>query len=479
MAISLASTTGGNVQSLSFSVDLPSPFATGDLLVVLLSSENGAAGMTAPSGWTYLNLGYTQNGGQAGLQVFYKISDGTETSPIAMTQSSGKRVAYVSSAFSGVDPSSPFDVFSYSNSGGTSVTSYTASSVTTTAANAYLIAAFASQNTSLGTVTPPSYDDILGSQMNNASVYAMGIQKATAGATGTVGISFSNSARAGGGIIALKAAPTAFTGTKTQPGKSRISKSHTKTQPGIGRISKTFGWTQSSSSRISKQLDISQYGVANISSKTLSADLIEITFLDGTVYSATQDSLSRIAKDMPLEQTGVARITRVVSADQPSTSRIQWIFNLTQDSISRIGVIGELYQTARAGIVNQVSKTQTGMAAIQWVLLLTQGSTARISKAVSFINTAKAQIAKEFSKTIIGRAWLAFIAEITQPSKASIQRVLERHQTSQAYIGTAYGNVEIGEDEIYAPIATVEQKQFTETTISSNNIYEVVEHDGI
>ena len=293
--------------------------------------------------------------------------------------------------------------------------------------------------------------------------------------------------------------PSSVEVSATQLGRGRVSKLISATRTSTSRISKVLSIANTSSARISKQLDISQYGVANISSKMLSTDLIEITFVDGTIYSVTQDALSRIVNDVPLEQTGMARITRVVSADQPSAGRIQRMFNLMQGSMSRISLLRDMPQIARASIMNQLSKTQAGMAAIQWTLSLTQGSAARISRAFSFVNTAKAQIAKEFSKTIIGRAWLAFIAELTQPSKASIQLVLEKYQTSQAYIGTAYGNVEIGEDEIYAPsstveqdyqnttisgdniygVATVEQKQFTKTTISSNNIYEVVEHDGI
>lgn len=332
--------------------------------------------------------------------------------------------------------------------------------------------------------------------------------------------------------------PSTFYSLGSQQGGSFQA---TKTQLGSGRVSKVLSAANTSSSRLSKQLDTSQYGVASISSKMLSTDLIEITFVDGTVYSVTQDSLSRIAKDIPLEQTGIARITRIVSVDQPSTgriqrifestifglvrivkslastqeslarlvktlelnqvsqSRIQWIFNLTQDSISRISVLGEMPQIARARIVNQLSKTQAGMAAIQLVLSLTQGSAARISKAVSLTTTAKAQIAKELNKTIVGRAWLAFTASIEQPSLSTIQKILEINQSSQSYIGTAYEQIIIGRDEVYTVgqtpvqdfiptdiesdntygIGVVQTDSYREIVIDNNNTYEVVERDGI
>lgn len=335
--------------------------------------------------------------------------------------------------------------------------------------------------------------------------------------------------------------PDGFTGTKDQLGRGRVSKLISTTRASTSRISKVFSAANTSSARISKQVDISQYGVASIANKVLSTDLIEITFVDGTVYAVDQTSVAKIIAILDNNQTSVARITRMVASSQPSVgrlqkiftqsietlsrivksitsaqyavarlvkelnssqtsqARIQWVFGLIQESVSRVSKILDIQQSAKARLVKELSKTQTGIAAIRWILGLEQHSRARVSKLLSLTTTAKAQIAKEFNRTIVGRAWLAFIASIEQPSLSTIQKTLELNQPSQSYIGTAYEQIVIGKDETYTVgqtpvqdfiptgvesdniygIGVVQKDSYREIAIDNNNTYEVVEHDGI
>lgn len=129
-------TSGGN----PVVVNMPAGRLANDLLIVLVANNNDPA-ITAPSGWTRMAgtpIGTGSVGGteSSGLTVFYKISNGTETS-VTITPTSSYAYAYVSSAFRNVNTSTPIGPIATSVR--TTGTACSFPSVTTTTPNSLIV----------------------------------------------------------------------------------------------------------------------------------------------------------------------------------------------------------------------------------------------------------------------------------------------------------------------------------------------------
>lgn len=223
MAITLVNSRNTTATTISINVTMPTN-TLGNLILVLLSSENGIPAYGTPTGWTPISLGFTPATTPATLTAFYKFSNGSEPSTVTFTQASAKRQAAVSASFSGVDPTNPIDAALFTNSGSSGVTSYAAPNVTLSVPNDYLVRVWASINSGLGTVTPPSGTTAIGNAQSNASVYVVGEIKTTSGLSGASTASWTGAPRAGGATIALKPLVSATGQIKVYNGSSFIAK---------------------------------------------------------------------------------------------------------------------------------------------------------------------------------------------------------------------------------------------------------------
>lgn len=77
------------------------------LLYVFMDNGNTNDAITTPTGWTKLDQ---WNVGGAATAIYYKVSDGTETSVTITGWSGNEDVSILVMRFKGVDTSTPFDV---------------------------------------------------------------------------------------------------------------------------------------------------------------------------------------------------------------------------------------------------------------------------------------------------------------------------------------------------------------------------------
>lgn len=95
----------------AITVNLPSSYSVGDLLLLFCESANQS--ITAPSGWTEIGAQASQGTGTAGaaggvrLATFYKFATSSESS--VTIADSGDHTFGIMAAFSGVDSSNPFN----------------------------------------------------------------------------------------------------------------------------------------------------------------------------------------------------------------------------------------------------------------------------------------------------------------------------------------------------------------------------------
>lgn len=136
--------TNTSGSALSITINKPSGVVSGDLLLAILGVEDFSGGdpWGTPTGWT--KLGNVAGAPGCDFQVFYRVSDGSEGASETFSHNFGFGVELLGwyIRISGVDTTTPINVFGTSGSG--SGSSIVASSVTTTAADclAFAICAF-------------------------------------------------------------------------------------------------------------------------------------------------------------------------------------------------------------------------------------------------------------------------------------------------------------------------------------------------
>jgi RHS repeat-associated protein len=203
-AAASATTTG-----TTLTITKPSGTATNDVLVASIAVTPSTATITPPSGWTLVrrmnNAGPTPNS----LAVYYKAATASEPASYAWGLSGSSFTVGGIQGFTGIDTASPLDIENGQST--PSGTTHAAPSITTTVANAMLVAshAFASSQS----WTPPSgmtesFDQRSGA--NNAtglSIEGSRVLLAVAGASGTKTATAAGSADAGNAhLLALRPA---------------------------------------------------------------------------------------------------------------------------------------------------------------------------------------------------------------------------------------------------------------------------------
>ena len=203
-AAASATTTG-----TTLTITKPSGTATNDVLVASIAVTPSTATITPPSGWTLVrrmdNAGPTSNS----LAVYYKAAAGSEPASYAWGLVGSSFTVGGIQGFAGIDTASPVDLENGQST--PSGTTHAAPSITTTVANAMLVAshAFASSQS----WTPPSgmtesFDQRSGA--NNAtglSIEGSRVLLAAAGASGTKTATAAGSADAGNAhLLALRPA---------------------------------------------------------------------------------------------------------------------------------------------------------------------------------------------------------------------------------------------------------------------------------
>ena len=222
----------------TFSVDRPSGTVSGDFQLLLLTCDNNARSHTVSGGGVWTLLGTKQVVNAAGadgcvVEVFKQVAGASEPLTYTVTEDTSQgsgTTAYCILSYSGVDTTTPIDVWSVVNANSTTIpaspVTMTATAVVTTVANTmlvYLSAWDASNSGAIGSYTSPSgytgrVSESVASNFSNAFADDKGL--ATAGGSGTPGGVVTQSATSGNFItylVALK--PTsggAVTGTSSQ-----------------------------------------------------------------------------------------------------------------------------------------------------------------------------------------------------------------------------------------------------------------------
>lgn len=211
--IALVNSTSSSGITNNASTALPTG-SVGDLIFVS-SVETNSGG--TPTGFTLLSTTAT-TGGQLTISLYYKIADGTETSPITSDYGGNTSGwAMVAQRWSGVNATTPIDasLVSVNNTASSSPVSVTAASITTTAANdLVMFVGCTGDYSALGSLlytTPSGFSNAVEpAQASNGSIIVASKTQATAGATGavtsTATFTSGTSQGFGAALIALKAA---------------------------------------------------------------------------------------------------------------------------------------------------------------------------------------------------------------------------------------------------------------------------------
>ena len=164
---------GSVVHGANPTVPLPSSYATGDLLLLVLNGGNGAS---APSGWTVIasSVGHFEN-----TSVWYKIATSSESAPVVSSFTNLSVAAMV--AYRGVNSLNITPSLSWGNSG-----KVISNSITTTNTDELVISIFSSTWVT-GTWTPPTGVNVRlnvpGLSSTNLSFLLVDEDKTPAGAT--------------------------------------------------------------------------------------------------------------------------------------------------------------------------------------------------------------------------------------------------------------------------------------------------------
>jgi hypothetical protein len=207
------SATSGTTSNTSLTINKPSGVVEGDLMIVNICQANSNNNPTL-SGWTLI-AGANQ-GNYRYTAIMYKVATASEGASYTFTLGTGTDAAVGSIiAFSGVDPSSPFDVATGTLSTGAGTTA-TATGITPITNNAAIVFIGGSFNTSWGgwSGTTPSFTEIMEfNDGGNLSVAAAWGILPTAGATGNKNVTLGENAYYGVMLLALREAissPYAF-----------------------------------------------------------------------------------------------------------------------------------------------------------------------------------------------------------------------------------------------------------------------------
>ncbi|KPK38533.1 MAG: hypothetical protein AMJ69_08220, partial [Gammaproteobacteria bacterium SG8_47] len=185
-AISFVAAASAAATSGNLIISKPTGTAQDDVMIASFSIRSNSATITPPSGWSLVRrINQTSVGTYSSLAVYIKVAGASEPSSYTWTLASYTYVAAGIATFSGVDTASPIDV---ENGAATSTTTRNPAtpSVTTTVANAMLVASYSIANNGSWANPPPSgmtqaFQVTNSGEMTQVN-YAL---QASAGSTGT------------------------------------------------------------------------------------------------------------------------------------------------------------------------------------------------------------------------------------------------------------------------------------------------------
>ena len=203
-----SSTNGASGKVSSIAVSLPAGLIANDVMLASISQRGGNSPIvgTAPSGW--IKVLEIDDGTADGLAIYSKVATASEPASYTWVLNNSERTAAAIVAFRGVDTVGP--VNASASQANAASTSYTATSVTTTVANAMLVA-FYSAIDGNGTINASTgmtqaFTAATGAGPNGVVIGSSYATQGSAGASGTK-VSASNTSLANlGALVALKPA---------------------------------------------------------------------------------------------------------------------------------------------------------------------------------------------------------------------------------------------------------------------------------
>jgi len=168
-----------NIVSNGTSLDLltPSFVSEGDLLLVVVTTNNYNTVSSIPAGWSEVNA--LTSGGNCGSQVLFRVAEANESSVHSFPFSTGTYASGIMSAYSGASVTDPIAVASVTATGG-----YTAEPITTAANNTLLVLMTSSGNGANTWTTPAGWTQANGGGQNSTSSGAFHKIQGVSGSTG-------------------------------------------------------------------------------------------------------------------------------------------------------------------------------------------------------------------------------------------------------------------------------------------------------
>jgi hypothetical protein len=186
----------------------PAGVATGDVLVVEITSDLAPSMNTVPAGWTAIVAAPLSAGTTARVWAYYHVVGNAAGEPATYRWQLSARQKWsgVMTAFSGVDNATPFDTVTSSQATTTAGTTLTVPGVTTVTPGAMLIGGVGLSNPGTAAKPPTGWTIASDSLSTQRTVLAYRLTTA-AGASGNLVWTLSKSTTAGGWLRALRPAP--------------------------------------------------------------------------------------------------------------------------------------------------------------------------------------------------------------------------------------------------------------------------------
>lgn len=195
----------------SLAVPYPASMASGDLMRLTVST-NAASPIAAsvPAGWTLVAELAANSGANApSIMVAIKYATGSESGNLTVTTTSAKSWGQIT-AYRGVDQTTPQDATATTKDQASALTTVDLPTLTTVTDGAVIDYSAAQNGAAVTATAPAGYTELADNTGSGGWSGTTGwATKTTAGATGTVTVTFTASNRGAGILIALRPATTA------------------------------------------------------------------------------------------------------------------------------------------------------------------------------------------------------------------------------------------------------------------------------
>ncbi|MER8030725.1 hypothetical protein ABTZ78_17400 [Streptomyces bauhiniae] len=144
--VAAATVANSTISTTSLACNVPSGTAAGDVMVAVISRATTGSTVSTPSGWTIVPSFPVTNSNGTTLLAFYRVASASEPASYTFTGSAQKWCIAICT-YRGVDNTSPINA-SAAAADTTNRAAHTSPSVTTTAANCWVLAAYCDRGTS-------------------------------------------------------------------------------------------------------------------------------------------------------------------------------------------------------------------------------------------------------------------------------------------------------------------------------------------